>query len=128
MSAEGPYNESVRRRFAAPAHAGDLDEVVGRAIRAAAGDAASGLAIELRADVADGCVRQMRFRARGCPHLIALLDGVCEKAEGAAVREIEGLVAAVAEPLEVPRSKAGRLFLVEDGLRSIIEQYEGNQD
>lgn len=113
MSAD-PYNAAVRGLFAAPAHAGSL-----------AGEATvladdQGVRVELSASVADGRIAALRFRAWGCPHLIAAVERVCEFYEGEPVEALEKFpTARIMEDLAVPTEKTGRILVVEDAIQSL---------
>ena len=125
MQAFDPYNEEVRERFAKPMHAGDVEGYYAVRLRAEACAAADGARIGLEAGIDGGVIEAMRFRAWGCPHLIAVADALCAEAEGRPVADYFGWTAArLAARMEVPRTKAGRLFLVEDALASIVAQLE----
>lgn len=82
------YSPELRRRLESPAHAGDLPDVAGaadvaRSARAEGSNPACGdvVAIALRAE--SGRIAAARWRAHGCPHLLACAEAVCEALEGA---------------------------------------------
>jgi len=123
MTAIDPYNNEVRTRFANPVHAGDVEGHYDTLLGAEAVQAGSGARIRLTAGIEAGRVVALRFRAWGCPHLIAAGDALCEEAAGRMLEELAGWKAApMAERLGLPRSKAGVMFLLEDALRSIVAQ------
>ena len=120
-----PYNEEVRARFEQPVHAGDVDAVYAVVIEGEATAAEAGAMVQIAADIEDGIVRAARFRVRGCPHLVAAADLACSLGEGRKVSELEEIAAAqLMDRLDVPRTKTGRIFLIEDALRSIARQYD----
>lgn len=116
------YSEAVRRRFLAPAHAGELPGGpavrVGRA--AAPGDVA--LALYLRLDAAGARVERARFRAHACPSGIAAADWACEWMEGRTLDEIRGLKAeAVESGAGLAPDKRDCGLLVEDALAAALD-------
>jgi NifU-like protein involved in Fe-S cluster formation len=120
-----PYSEAVRRRFANPAHAGDLPPGYAPAAVAEA-SGGSGLRIRLAAAAEGGVVRALRFRAFGCPHLIAAAEAACEEYEGRPAAELRRFsVPALIERLAVPVEKTGRILLLEDALAALAERLTG---
>jgi NifU-like protein involved in Fe-S cluster formation len=112
-----PYSAEVRRRFAHPVHAGDLPVGHARAASAAAADSAAGCRLLVAAAVEGRVLRTMRFRAFGCPHLIAAAELACE---GRAISALEQVSAPVImERLAVPVEKTGRILLLEDALGAL---------
>ena len=109
-----PYSRRVRELFAAPAHAGDLDGgetalVAGQDVR-----------VQLAATVSDGAIRALRFRAWGCPHVIAAAESACAALEGQPVGALTVWTAAdLMENLPVPVEKTGRILVIEDTVRSL---------
>ena len=128
MSLIDPYNEEVRARFAKLVHAGDLDSGYPVVIVGAAGAPATGASVKIAAGIEDEMVRTMRFRAWGCPHFVSAADLACSLGEGGKVTGLADITASrLIEWLDVPRTKAGRIFLIEDALRSIVKQFEDNR-
>jgi NifU-like protein involved in Fe-S cluster formation len=77
-----------------------------------------GVSVELSARAADGAVEQLRFRAWGCPHLIAAAEAVCAEFEGQTASQLEKFsVADVMQRLAVPAQKSGRILVLEDTVR-----------
>jgi NifU-like protein involved in Fe-S cluster formation len=76
------YNELTWRHFATTAHAGVL--VGPGARRGAAGSRAQGtwVQFDLRWDEQWGGLREVRFQAFGCPHVIAVSDWIAQQAVG----------------------------------------------
>ena len=109
-----PYNARVRELFAAPEHAGDL-----------AGGATvladdQGVRVVISASVADGRIAALRFRAWGCPHLIAAVEWVCSHYEGELLQALEKFpVDRIMEDLAVPTEKTGRILVLEDAIQSL---------
>ena len=109
-----PYSPEVRRLFAAPAHVGGLDGA-----RRARVDA-QGVSVELFAAVSDGQIGAMRFRAWGCPHLLAATEAACAELEGRPAVELKDWSAnGVMQNLAVPPEKTGRILVLEDTVRAL---------
>ena len=66
-----PYSARVRALFASAAHAGR----VGDGLEAYVED--QGVRVELTARVENGTLGELRFRAWGCPHLLAAAEAFC---------------------------------------------------
>jgi len=113
MSAD-PYNSLVREYFGDTRHCGD---VAGGAIGYFEDQ---GLRIRLAADIVDGTMSRLRFRAFGCPHVVAAAEAVCRQYEGRPVEELEQFdTAQIMQQLAVPVEKAGRILVLEDTVRSL---------
>ena len=113
MSAD-PYSPRVRELFAEPAHAGTLDG----ACSVRLGD--QEVRVELSALVNGQRVDTLRFRAYGCPHVVAAAEAACAALEGQGIAELlEFRAAGLMEELAVPVEKSGRILVVEDALRSL---------
>ncbi len=108
------YTEDVRRLFAEPAHAGTL----GDAVRCYVDD--QGVRIELFARVGDGVITELRFRAFGCPHVIAATEAFCAGYENRVVGDLERVKAAeFMQSLAVPVEKTGRILVLEDAVQAL---------
>lgn len=109
-----PYSERVRGLFANPAHAGR----VGSGLEAYVEE--QGVRVELTARLEDGILGELRFRARGCPHLLAAAEAFCADYEGRRLSELEAFHAVeIMRTLPVPREKMGRILVLEDAVRSL---------
>jgi len=109
-----PYSTRVRELFAMTPHAGDV--VGAKAVSISDQD----VRIRLSAGVEDGIVTAMRFRARGCPHLIAGAEAACAALEGHAVAGVPMWTSAdLMQDLPVPVEKTGRILVLEDAVRSL---------
>ena len=120
-----PYNEAVRELFADLRNAGDLQEGSGRIVSAGVGSAAGGAEIELSAMIAGNQVVELKFRAFGCPHLLAACEYCCRQISGgplASVSRIENQE--LMETLAVPVEKSGSIILLEDALASLVAQLD----
>lgn len=115
------YSGEVRRRFeSAPRH-GRVFAAPAERIAGAAGDAARGVRVEFEARVRAGRILECRFRAYGCPHVIAAASWVAEHAEGKRTSDTSWLdPRSLAELLEAPPHKLGSLLVVEDAFRACV--------
>lgn len=117
-----PYSKAVRGYFVNPVHAGDLPKSYSGVIEATADDG-QGNVIELAAAVDNDTLQALRFRALGCPHLIAGAEHFCSRFEG---RESKSLgefdAAATVRELEIPLSKTGRILLLEDAIQLLRQK------
>ncbi len=113
MSAD-PYSARVREYFANPAHAGDLGDA------AAADIDDQGVRLRLTARHEDGRIVALRFRAWGCPHLIAACEAACAGYEGREADELLDFRAVeIMRNLSVPVEKTTRILVLEDAVRSL---------
>ena len=109
-----PYNSVVREYFADTRHCGDI---AGAAIGYFEDQ---GIRIRLAADVVDGQLALLCFRAFGCPHVIAAAEAVCRQFEGHRVEDLEQFnTAQIMQQLAVPVEKTGRILVLEDTVRSL---------
>jgi len=113
-----PYSAAVRQLFASPAHAG----VIEGGVSARVDD--QGVRIELSATRSDGILGEVRFRAWGCPHLIAAAERACSLCEGQAPTALEDFrIAPIMENLAIPTEKTGRILVLEDTVRSLGHKF-----
>lgn len=126
----GAYSEEVRRLFANPAHAGDLPPGNGRTATAEAAESAAGCRVRLSAAEVGGRLSAVRFRAFGCPHLVAAAEAFCADVEGRPIPALrEPKVPGLMERLAVPVEKTGRLLLLENAAGALAhELLEGPND
>ena len=108
------YSALTRHHFDTAAAAGVLD---GAGVqRGAAGSRSLGTWVQF--DVrreGGGTVREVRFLAFGCPHVIAVADWVALQAVGRpAVAALPESVEALRRRFAVPVEKLGRLLVIED--------------
>jgi NifU-like protein involved in Fe-S cluster formation len=109
-----PYSARVRELFSAPAHSGELDSP----LRAAIED--QGVRICLTAEVSAGEIKALRFKAWGCPHVIAAAEAFCAAYEGRAIAELlEFSASDLMQSLPVPTEKTGRILVIEDAVHSL---------
>lgn len=109
-----PYSPRVRDLFTSPAHAGRLEG----AVEAAIDD--QGVRVLLSMASRDGQIEALRFRAWGCPHLLAACEAFCSAYEGRAVSDLARFSGAgLMQSLAVPVEKTGRILVLEDAVRSL---------
>lgn len=120
-----PYNQQVRACFENPVHAGDAGDDYDQRVSAVVAESDAGATLVLSAGIRNGKIAEMRFRAWGCPHLIAAAETVCAEFEGQPAGSLKGASAVRLQALlGVPVAKTGRMLLVEDALRSLGQQLE----
>ncbi len=113
-----PYGPVVRELFAAPAHAGVLDDGLSVFIDE------QDVRLRLSAMAAGGTIGAMRFRAWGCPHVIAAAEAACRSLEGRPVTDLlEFSASGLMENLAVPVEKTGRILVLEDAVRSLGQRF-----
>lgn len=111
---QDPYSDRVRELFAQPAHVGCIAD----ACKVRLDD--QGVRLCLCALTDGDRVRALRFRAWGCPHLIAAAEAFCSDFEGHAAAELlEFEVSGLMESLSVPVEKTGRILVLEDAVRAL---------
>jgi NifU-like protein involved in Fe-S cluster formation len=109
-----PYSSLVRRLFAAPVHAGELDDAIVVDLDE------QGVRLRLEARLAGDTIEALRFRARGCPHVIATAESLCAGYEGRPAADLLEIRASdLMERLSVPVQKTGRILVIEDAVRSL---------
>ena len=114
MTSADPYSSLVRDCFASPTHAGDLEA----GVSVDAGD--QGVRVRLTAAGVAGKLKTLRFRAWGCPHLIAACEYFCASHEGREVASLSGFRAPdIMQKLAVPVEKTGRILVLEDAVRAL---------
>ena len=110
-----PYGERVRELFAGLDHAGDLEKPSARVHIDG-----QGVRIALAARYDEDIIESLRFRAWGCPHLLAATEAFCREFEGRPVASLQAFSAAeIMQTLPVPREKLGRILILEDAVRSL---------
>jgi NifU-like protein involved in Fe-S cluster formation len=114
------YSELTRRYFEAAPCAGVLEGT--RCVRGAAGHPTQGTWVQFDVEFDRGGERieRARFRAFGCPHVIAIAAWVAEQASGRAPEaRLPESAAALRERFDVPVEKLGRLLIVEDAWAAV---------
>lgn len=109
-----PYGEALRACFSNPAHAGEIDG----GTEARVDD--QGVRIQLAAAHAGGRIESLRWRAWGCPHLLAACEAFCSDFEGRKCAELlEFSGSDLMQTLAIPVEKTGRILVLEDAVRSL---------
>ena len=127
--ATSSYNRALRRYFADPQHAGDLQGDFELTLVAEVSESDNGAHIVISAGIRGGIIAAMAYRVWGCPHLIAALEHVCTTFEGQPVAGLENFDSAdITQELSVPVEKTGRILLLEDALATLWAQYAGTED
>ena len=126
--ADPRYGGEVRRRMAslagaAPAHAATGPGVItGRA-----GDREQGAEVVLLLRLAQGRVAEARYRAFGCPHLLAAASWLTERLVGCVRADLERWDwREAAGAVEVPPAKFGRLLTLQDAVRDAAGNWPGD--
>lgn len=110
-----PYSARVRELFSGTEHAGDLEKADAR-VQISEQD----VRLALAADIDDDIIVGLRFRAWGCPHLLAAAEAFCRAYEGRPISALQAFGAAeIMQTLPVPREKLGRILILEDAVRSL---------
>ena len=126
MSEAVQYNELTRELFTNPVHAGDLVAKHQHTVEADVGESATGARIALAAGLQGGRIGELRFRAWGCPHLIAALEAACAELEGRPLDALKNWKTDnITQELSVPIEKSGRILLLEDALAMLWAQAAG---
>lgn len=113
---DDPYNPLVRSYFGAPEHAG---EAMGRDVAVAFFED-QGMRVRLSTRVAGGRISELRFKAWGCPHVIAAAEAFCRHFESRPVADLEEFeTSQIMRDLAVPVEKTGRILVLEDTVRSL---------
>lgn len=95
-------------------------------VHGAAGDAEQGAQVQFDFRVAGDRVQQARFRAFGCPHLVAGASWLTERLLGARRADLQDWDwREAATALEVPPAKFGRLLTLQDALRDAARNWPG---
>lgn len=114
------YSEEVERRFRAPPAAGELPPGNGVELAAEAGSRAAGALVQLRALLDGERIVAVRFRAYGCPHLIAAASWAAEQLSGSTPAQLANWDwQAAVRALAVPPAKFGRLLVLQDAVRNL---------
>jgi nitrogen fixation NifU-like protein len=121
--AQPEYSPLVIEHFEAPRNVGAFapapDVVEGRA-----GRRDHGAEFRLTARIADAKIAEARFEAYGCPHCVAAGSWLTTRLVGADREHLLGWSwRDIAQALEVPTAKRGRLLILEDAVRALAEDW-----
>jgi NifU-like protein involved in Fe-S cluster formation len=91
-----------------------------------AGDREQGAEVAFALRIERNCVAEARFRAFGCPHLLAAASWAAEAVLGQDRRQLEGWDwQEAARELDVPPAKFGRLLTLQDAIRAAVRNWPG---
>jgi NifU-like protein involved in Fe-S cluster formation len=111
----------VRALFGELAGAGDLAADVGKTVSGEAAALDRGAWVRFTALIEGERFVDCRFRAYGCPHTLAAASLVAGRLCGAPLAAASSIDAlGIAQELDAPAEKRGRLLIVEDALRALI--------
>ena len=117
------YNQEVRRRLHALPGWGDLPDAASVA-KGRAGDREQGTEVAFAVRIERNRVAEARFRAFGCPHVLAAASWLAEAALGL---DCDQLAAwdwlEAASVLGVPPAKFGRLLTLQDAIRAVVRNW-----
>jgi nitrogen fixation NifU-like protein len=118
-AADPRYHPEVVWRMRELPNAGSAPDD-GTWIVATVGDEAQGALIELSLEVRGARAQAARFRAYGCPHVIASASWLAEHLVGRTRDEVEAWDwRDVQRALDVPPAKFGRLLTLQDAVRAL---------
>ena len=125
MEDGNPYNQEVRALFGALVHAGDIKGDYPQVVVVETQESEQGARLVLSAGVKQWKIAEIRFRAWGCPHLLAGAEVFCSAMEGVPVNAFSHFgVVDLIERLDVPVQKTGRMLLIEDAARKLAAAME----
>jgi NifU-like protein involved in Fe-S cluster formation len=120
-AARQPYSERVLELFRALPNAGSLAAGEGSVVSGEAVALDRGAWVRFEARIHAGRIADCAFRAFGCPHTLAAAALAAEAVRARPLADAHALDAArLAQELDVPAEKMGRLLVVEDALRALI--------
>ena len=124
MSGKAPrYSGRVRDLFARLPGAQALAPGRGTVVSGEAMALDRGAWVRFEALIDHGRVVECVFRAWGCPHLLAAAAWACAEMRGLAI-DAAGAIDArrLAEALDAPAGKMGRLLVVEDAMHALFAE------
>lgn len=121
---EPDYSALVLEHFESPRNVGAFapapDVITGRA-----GTREQGAEFRLSARLVDGRIAEARFEAYGCPHCVAAGSYLMTSLVGAdRERLAQWSWREIAQALQVPTAKRGRLLILEDAVRAMSEDWQ----
>jgi len=117
------YSSEVRRRCSAPARAGEISLDAGDVVEGAAEDRSLSVWVRFQVQLQGETIESVRYRAFGCPHTLAAADFIAGDLEGKSVDALISIdLTAVAQQIELPREKYGKLLRIEDALALCYRQ------
>ena len=124
MSDLPDYSALVIDHFERPRNVGAFDPA-GDVVTGRAGRRDQGAEFVMSARIADDKIAAARFEAYGCPHCVAAGSWLSESLVGADRDRVSRWSwRDLAEALEVPTAKRGRLLILEDAMRALAEDWQ----
>ena len=125
MHADARYSDEVLSRFQALPGSGDLSNATG-IVEGCAGDREQGARVRLQLRHERGRVVEARFRAFGCPHVLAGASWLTERLPGATPADLESWDWREAvDALQVPPAKFARFVTLQDAVRDAARNWRG---
>lgn len=125
MNSAEAYSELVERHFDAPVNIGPLDGDPATVFTGQAGQREHGARLRFEARIESGCIDAIVFQAYGCPHTIAACSLATERLQGQPAEALARFdIDALAQALQVPIEKTGRMLLVQDALHQCFRDWE----
>ena len=119
------YNAEVRRRLHVLPAWGDLPDAPSVA-KGRAGDREQGAEVAFAVRIERNRVAEARFKAFGCPHVLAAASWLAEVALGLDCDQLKAWDwQEVARALDVPPAKFGRLLTLQDAIRAVVRNWPG---
>lgn len=121
------YSDTVIDHFEHPRHIGSFAPGVD-VIAGAGGTRERGAVFNLTARIAVSAVESVRFEVYGCPHCVAAGSWLSDRLVGCSEADLERWSwREVADALQVPLEKRGKLLLLEDAVRAMAADWKGRQ-
>lgn len=117
------YSALVVEHFEHPRNSGRFAPAAD-VIEGAAGRSADGTQFVLTARIHNNVIAEARFQAFGCPHSIAAASWLSERIVGLTQAELmQWQWREVAQALDVPTEKGGKLLILEDAAQGLGRQW-----
>jgi NifU-like protein involved in Fe-S cluster formation len=99
---------------------------LGADIGGRAGSLEQGALICIGADVNEGKLQQVGFRAFACPHIIAACNWLVEQLENRPVAALQDIDTDILKAkFDIPVEKAGKLLILQDALKTCYLDFQG---
>ncbi|HEY4366746.1 MAG TPA: iron-sulfur cluster assembly scaffold protein [Steroidobacteraceae bacterium] len=118
------YSDLVVDHFENPRHAGRF-AAASDVIEGQGGTPERGAAFSLTARVMGEVIQSVRFEVYGCPHCVAAGSWLSERLVGCTSTDLERWSwREVADVLQVPLEKRGKLLMLEDAVRAMAADWK----
>ena len=122
------YSQKVADYFFRPRNIGMPAGGPAELFSGEAGIREHGVQVVFNMRVADRKIAEVRFQAFACPHTIAACSLAAERLEGAPVGALLDVSPdALAQELDVPVEKMGRMLVVQDALRKCFSAWDNRR-